>query len=121
MISKIIFTAALIVCCGQSFAQTGSLIAKVVSTAVLDNTHGSCMAKLDKPINTARNSPNCPGNWVTFSCTGTYNSKDIAYHKLDIAQKSEVTQDNIQVYVNDAKKHNGICYATRVDSKKSTK
>ena len=103
----------------SSFAVNGKLTAKVLSTSVTSSAYGVCMAKLTKKINTATNTPNCPGQWVTFSCDGAFNSKDIAYHKLDIAQKSEVTQDNIQVYVTDTKKKNGICFATRVDSKRA--
>jgi hypothetical protein len=38
------------------------------------------MAHLDKMANTASNAPDCPSNWVSFSCDGTYNSKDIAYN-----------------------------------------
>jgi hypothetical protein len=49
------------------------------------------MAYLKKMVNTASNSPDCPSRWVSFSCDGTYNSKDIAYRKLDIAQKTEIT------------------------------
>jgi len=103
----------------NSFAINGKLTAKVVSTSVTSSAFGVCMAKLNKKINTATNSPACPGQWVTFSCDGAYNSKDIAYHKLDIAQKSEVTQDSIEVYITDTKKKNGICFATRVDSKRA--
>lgn len=99
-----------------AFAQKGFLTTKVRRVLVDDTHYGKCMAEADRRIDSASNSLNCPSNWVTFSCDGTYNSKDIAYRKLDMAQKSEATQSNITFYVDDTKKHNGYCYAYRVDS-----
>lgn len=98
------------------FSQKGGLTAKVVRILIDDTSYGQCMVYLDKAINTASNSPDCPSKWVSLSCDGTYNSKDIAYRKLDIAQKSEITQQDMRIYVDDTKKHNGFCYAFRVDS-----
>ena len=102
----------------NAFAQKATIVAHVTQTLVSDgNTYGGCMALIDKTIATQSSTPmNCPSKWVTFSCSGVYNSKDIAYRKLDIAQKSEVTGHRAIFYINDLKKHNGFCYAYRVDS-----
>lgn len=100
----------------SAFSQTGALKAEVIHTLVHDKYFGKCLALLDKKVDTATNSPDCPTKWVSFSCDGTYNSKDIAYRKLDIAQKTEITHGSMMVYVDDTRKHNGHCYAYRVES-----
>ena len=119
MMKKIILT---VVVCSLSllstsaFSQIGYLRAKVKGTLVHDKDYGKCMARLDKDINTATDSPECPTKWVSFSCEGTYNSKDIAYRKLDMAQSAEITQVDIIFSVDDTKKHDGHCFASRVES-----
>jgi hypothetical protein len=80
-----------------------------------DATFGGCMALLDKPINTASNVPNCPANWVSFSCTGTFTSKDMAFHLLDQAQLALALNKQVMVIVDDTKKHNDYCFALRID------
>ena len=122
MMKKIILT---VVVCSLSllstsaFSQTGVLRAEVERTLVHDTHFGKCMAYLKKMVNTASNSPDCPSRWVSFSCDGTYNSKDIAYRKLDIAQKTEITNGEMMITVDDTKKHNGHCYAYQVESLES--
>ena len=119
MMKKIILT---VVVCSLSllstsaFSQRAYIRARIRSLLIHDKDFGKCMAHLDKMANTASNAPDCPSNWVSFSCDGTYNSKDIAYRKLDIAQKTEITDGQMIVYVDDTKKHNGHCYAYRVES-----
>lgn len=99
------------------WADKGYVIANVTRILIQDGAYGGCMALLDKVIATESNVPlNCPSRWVTFSCDGTYNSQAIAYRKLDLAQKSEVTGHNAFIAIDDLKKHNGYCYAYRVDS-----
>ena len=101
------------------WAEKGFITAHVTQILVADEgLWGGCMAYLDKKVATQSNIPlNCPDNgWVTFSCDGTYNSKDIAYRKLDLAQKSEITGHLVSAFIDDTKKHNGYCYAWRFDS-----
>lgn len=102
----------------SAYAQRASIVAHVTQTLITgSSTFGSCMALLDKEISTQASASNtCPSRWVSFSCSGIYNSKDIAYRKLDIAQKSEVTGHRAIFYIDDLKKHNGFCYAYRVNS-----
>jgi hypothetical protein len=76
---------------------------------------GGCMVYLSNQISTASNSPNCPSNWVSFSCDGTYASKDMASMMLDQAQLAYAMKKTVVVYVDDAKKHNGYCTAMRID------
>ncbi len=77
--------------------------------------YGGCMAWLSSPVNTASNAPDCTGNWVAFSCDGTYTSKEVAQLMLDQAQLAMVTKSSIYVEVDDSKKHNGYCTAVRMD------
>lgn len=100
------------------WAETGYIEAHVTRTSVSDRgIWGGCMALLDKEIATESSAQlNCPGRWISFSCDGTYNGKDIAYRKLDIAQRAEITGKNIVASIDDTKKHNGYCYAWRVQS-----
>ena len=77
--------------------------------------YGGCMAYLATPINQLSNSPNCPDRWVSFSCDGTYASKDAALTLLDQAQLAQVTKKQVFVVVDDTKLHNGFCTATCLD------
>lgn len=82
-----------------------------------DNTFGGCMAGLNVPVNTATNSPNspnCPDTWVSFSCVGTYASREQAFHMLDQAQLALALNKKVNVLVDDTKKHNGYCFAARI-------
>lgn len=102
-----------------TYATQGGMYAKVRRVLVTgDSLYGGCMALLDKAINTASNAPNCPGAWVSFSCTGTYTSKDMASHLLVQAQLALALDKFVYVVVNDAKKHNGYCVASRIDVSK---
>lgn len=86
---------------------------KVTKVLVDDTNFGQCMVQLDVPINNI--GLECKSNWVTFSCSGDFSSKDIAYHKFENAQISLVLGKKVKIYVDDTKKHNGYCYAYRVD------
>ena len=77
--------------------------------------YGGCMAYLSNPISTASNSPNCPSNWVSFSCDGTYAAKDIAQMLYDQAQLSMVLGKHVWVQVDDTILANGFCTAVRLD------
>ena len=114
LISAIILSSVLST--GQVFAGKNKANAHVTRIIISDGgTFGGCMALLDVDV-AAVSGLNCT-NWVSFSCSGEYNSKDIAYRKLDIAQKSEVTGHKAIFFIDDSKKHNGHCYAYRVDSR----
>jgi hypothetical protein len=83
--------------------------------AVTGLLYGGCMAYLANPLSYATPKPNCPSNWVSFSCDGTYAAKDVASMMLDQAQLAYATKRSVYVVVDDAKKHNGYCLATRLD------
>ena len=82
-----------------------------------DGRFGGCMVQLNKRL--ADTGLNCPGNWVTFSCTGVHASKEDGSRMFGSAQMAFSLDRTIVVEVDDGKKHNGHCYARRVDVKKN--
>ena len=74
---------------------------------------GGCMVLTN--VTLANEGLNCPSRWVTFSCSGVYAAKDIAYRMFDSGQMAMATGKSVRLYVTDQKKHNGFCYAFRID------
>ena len=93
--------------------------AKAVRTLTTgDGRFGGCMVQLDEGLADA--GLNCPNsNWVTFSCTGVHASKDDGFRMFESAQMAFALDKTLVLEVDDSKKHNGHCYARRVDVKKN--
>lgn len=91
--------------------------AKVVDTLVNDgSTFGGCLARINVNINTT--APLCPGgaaSYVAFSCTGEIQSADAANRIFETAQMAQMLNKEIRFEVDDVKKHNGYCVATRAE------
>ena len=82
--------------------------------AVPDARWGGCMALLSK--SPADEGLDCPtSRWVTFSCSGVHAKKSDAQRVFDSAQLAFVSRREAFVWVDDTKKHNGFCFANRVD------
>ena len=86
---------------------------KVVRVLLQEGSYGNCMASLLPDISST--GLDCPANWVTFSCSGDYNSKSMGNQKLQAAQLSLVTGNTVRLKVNDSKLINGRCFAERID------
>jgi hypothetical protein len=96
-----------------SYAATVKVKGLVTKTTVADAERwGGCMAQLDQKLADA--GLNCPGKWVTFSCSGVYTEKDVAYRMFDQAQMALALGRKVEVYVDDTKKHNDYCYANQI-------
>lgn len=84
---------------------------------VLDKTlshtsfFGNCMIK--SPSFNPSN--NCPANWVSLDCSGDFHSKPNARRMWDSAQMAFALGASVEVWVNDAKKHNGYCVADQIN------
>lgn len=96
-------------------AAEGALAARVLRTLVAVDKFGGCMAFLNKNIMDATNTPDCPSSWVTFSCSGVFAPKDIAFRMFDQAQLAKALSRPVTVVVDDTKKHNSFCFANRID------
>ena len=95
-------------------ALTAEVAAEVRRTlTVADERFGGCMAALSVPP--SEEGLDCQSRWVTFSCTGVHASKSSAQRMFDSAQMAFVTGRSVRVWVDDEKKHNGHCFAERVD------
>jgi hypothetical protein len=96
-----------------AWAATANFIAQVKSVAVLAQNFGGCMAELT--ISPQTKLATCGPKYVTFSCTGNFTDAVRAYRMLDQAQLALVTNKTVSVTINDAQKHNGYCFAQRID------
>lgn len=98
--------------CAQASADiitvTDAQVLRTMTTS--DTTYGGCMAALSiAPGNV------CTGKWVTFSCSGNFTDKDRGYRMFDQAQLAYTLGKRVMVQVDTARKHNGYCFATRID------
>jgi hypothetical protein len=107
-------TLVLVSCAMPTLADTAWVNdATITRTLIQDEAFGGCMVFLDKPI--AGSGLNCPSNWVSLSCDGTYSSTVSAQRMFDSAQMAFALDKKVNVRVNDAQKHNGYCVAYRFD------
>ena len=79
-----------------------------------DGSYGGCMAQLSESIAEATGL-DCPGRWVAFSCSGEHVSKAEAMRLYDAAQLAFVSGRQAMLRVDDARKHDGYCFAPRID------
>ena len=96
-------------------AATQQSSAAITRTLVADNGRfGGCMVALDVDLR-GDLGLDCDSNWVTFSCAGVHTDAATAQRMLDSALVAFVTDRMVRVWVTDEKKHDGHCYATRID------
>ena len=98
-------------------AEVARIEGKAVRTLTTgDGRFGGCMVQMDQSLADA--GLDCT-NWVTFSCTGVHTSKDEGSRMFESAQMAFSLDKTLVLEVRDDKKHNGHCYAQRVDVKKN--
>ena len=100
----------------SSYSASEFLTASVSKTLIDDSDYGGCMAKLS-PIPSSVGLNCGSSGWVTFSCTGDFNAKEVGNQKFEAAQLAMITGTRVLVRVFDTKKHNGYCYASRIDNR----
>ena len=99
---------------GLAWAEVAWITAEVKRTLVQpDGTFGGCMAALSVSPDSAL--PSCSPTWVTFSCTGDFGDALGAWRQFDQAQLALAGDHQVAVLVDDSRKHNGYCYALRID------
>ena len=85
----------------------GAKIDKMIVTS--DGSYGGCLLHLDK--RTEDTVAGCGRSWVSLSCSGEFATKSDARFLLETAQLAYALDKTVQVRINDAKKHNGYCFA----------
>ena len=100
---------------GFALSATGVLVSKVEQIFVDSVNYGECMA-LVNPGPESISGPSCSPYWVTFSCSGDFNSKSAGSNKFQSAQLGLITGKNVRILFDDTKKHNGYCFAQRIDN-----
>lgn len=110
---RIIFLFMAVIASGQVLGDTGYFTTTVTKILVQEGLYGGCMAEVNPGPETAL--PNCASYWVTFSCSGDFNSKSNASLKLQSAQLAFISGKSISLLIEDSKKHNGYCFAQRID------
>lgn len=111
--------SVLAVCVLWSIPPTTDAAMKMITTTVQsilitsDTQYGGCMARL--AVSPRSILPTCGSEWVTFSCSGDFTDVARAYRLLDQAQLAYTLKKKVLVVVDDARKHNGYCFASRID------
>jgi len=111
---KVILTLALLAITSPALATTGWVGGVTITrTLIRDGVFGNCMVYLNTAI--ANAGLNCPSKWVSFSCDGTYQSRDAASRMMDSAMMAFALDKRVSMQIDDLKKHNGYCVAIRID------
>ncbi|MBT6586396.1 MAG: hypothetical protein HON77_19030 [Gammaproteobacteria bacterium] len=113
MMKNIVFIAVLMMSL-PSWAALNWHTGTVTRTVIEENKYGQCMVVITPNVNLS--APACSSSWVSFSCTGDFNSSKVGYQKMEAALLALVTGKRVSVLVNDAKKHNGYCFVERIDN-----
>ena len=95
--------------------QAATATLQTTVTRVLTDTaaYGGCMALL--AISPTTKLTGCSAGWVTFSCTGTFADKALAFANFENAKMALAMNKQVFVQFDDSKKHSGYCFARRVD------
>ena len=111
-LKHILFTSAFILSINSNAAII-PVEGTVTDLIITPNTYfGGCMVKVqtETPIG-----GNCKNEWISFSCSGDFNTPQHAYKMLDLVQMNMVLKNNIRFYLEDRYQHNGYCVAVRTD------
>lgn len=99
----------------NAFARTESVDANVIRVLVSDEERwGGCMILINKSI-TDQGLDCGLYPWVSFSCSGDFNTKQAAGNMLDSAKMALALDMKLRLEITDTQKHNGACVAKRVD------
>lgn len=116
---NVVFTVFLTMTFGSFIPQLASAASKYynanVERILTDSENfGGCMAFVNP--SPSDEGLDCSASWITFSCTGDFNSKSDAQSKVSAAQLALVTRGRVGIRVEDDRKHNGYCFARRIDN-----
>ena len=108
-VSSLVFTLLPVKSFGATAVQNVAYVQRLISRG--DGNFGNCMAQVSRvPAGL-----NCVGSgsqgFVTFDCSGDFDSKASGESRFSMAQLALVTGNKVQIYATDDNKHNGYCYA----------
>lgn len=112
--TKIAIVAMALIVSRGLLAATGGLEFSITGMLTDDTAYGGCMARVSP--SPASLGLNCAADYVSFSCTGDFNAKNIGQTKFQAAQLAFVTSKKLYIALDDTKLHNGYCYSNRVDN-----
>ena len=92
---------------GQMFVFPGS-VEEILSS---EEFFGNCMVRI-VPYSAPAN---CKDSWVSFDCSGDFNSKENSRRMFEVAQMAMALGKPVDVFVEDTERHNGWCTAKRID------
>ena len=111
---RALMLALLVIAPGALLAESASVVASISRVLMNgDDRLGGCMAALTVDPQTVL--PACQRGWVTFSCSGHYTDRIRAYRMMDFAEMALATNKKVQVWIRDDLKHDGFCFAYRID------
>lgn len=114
LMTKMLFAMCLMALCPISVnAATGKFFSNVKRVVSDNDKFGGCMALLTVAPSSV--GLECNGKFVSFSCTGDFASKDEAKRNFELTQIAMLVKSRVQIVVDDTKKHNGYCFANRID------
>lgn len=114
MLRKLAALATMVVS-GSTLGASATYQATVEKLLTDERFYGTCMAYVS-PGPQTQPGLTCNGNYVTFSCSGDFNSKAAGQQKFSAAQLALVTGNPVIIQVVDTQKHNGYCYVPRIDN-----
>ena len=97
---------------GVAWATEAEFNTEVDRLMVDSANFGGCAARITGSV--AANGLACSGPWVSFSCTGDFNSKSDGSNKFAQAQLAFVTDKQVRIRLDDTKRHNGYCFARNI-------
>jgi len=84
---------------------------KITRVITASNNFGNCMVLLDSSI-----SNGCPSSgWVSLDCKGVYFPTVIGKRKYAAALTAFTLKSKVLLKVDNTKKHDGYCVASRID------
>jgi len=113
---KLILLLLIVIVPNLAGATEANVRGRVIEVLVTkDSTYGGCMVKVSASVSGA--GLNCPNNnYVSFSCSGDFHSKEEALRMFDLALMAKALNHNVNFRVTDTQKHNGFCTVVRVQS-----
>ena len=106
----VVATVLLMLAASMATAATGDIRSPVRTLLIDSENFGGCLFQLaELPAGLA-----CASNWVSASCSGDFNASNMGWRKFETAQLAHAMNKDILVRVDDSRRHNGQCFALRV-------